>query len=343
MDIPPSKIVEVLVTIPFDETLMAQIREVSPRVRLNTVTARRPEDISPDLLQRAEVLYTDRVLPAPERVPNLKWVQFHYAGVDFALDSALLRKPGLVATTLSGAAAPQAAEFAITMMLALGRRLWDLRASQEKCEWPRDRWERFQPVELRGSTVGLVGYGSIGRELARMLQAFQVTVLAAKRDVMHIHDDGYLAQGLGDPNGDLFTRLYPIQALRSMLKICDFVVVSLPLTTATRGLFGADEFAAMKSSAYLVDLGRGGVVDHAALLAALQEKRIGGAALDVFPEEPLPPTSPLWKMPNVMITPHIAGISPLYNKRAIDLFTTNLQRYLDGSPVLNIVNLEKGY
>jgi len=228
-------------------------------------------------------------------------------------------------------------------MLALGHHVPEMGAFQARAAWPRDRAERFSPLELRDSTVGIVGYGSIGRELARLLLPFGTVVLATKRDVMQPTDAGYSIQGVGDVDGDLFVRLYPIQALKSMIKECDFVVVALPLTPATRGIFGADALAAMKPGAYLVDVGRGNVVDQVALVQALQEKRIAGAGLDVFGEEPLPPSSPLWKLPNVLISPHIAGISAKYLERAADLFAENLKRYASGAELLNLFNAERGY
>jgi phosphoglycerate dehydrogenase-like enzyme len=235
------------------------------------------------------------------------------------------------------------AEHVLLMLLALGHKIPELAAFQARAEWPKDRWERFRALELRESTVGIVGYGSIGREVARLLHPLGTRILAAKRDVRHPEDNGYTPPGLGDPNGDLFTRLYPIQALRSMLKECDFVVVCLPLSPATRGLIGEAELAAMKPSAFLVDVSRGGIVNHAALITALQEKRIAGAALDVFPEEPLPSSSPLWKMPNVIITPHISGISAHYSQRAMELFLENLKRYLSGNLLYNLYDPELGY
>ncbi|MEJ5201581.1 MAG: D-2-hydroxyacid dehydrogenase, partial [Anaerolineales bacterium] len=195
----------------------------------------------------------------------------------------------------------------------------------------------------RGSTVGIVGYGSIGREIARLLLPFGVTILAAKRDVKHPQDTGYTIPGLGDPHGDFFHRLYPIQALKSMLKLCDFVIVSVPLTRQTRNMINADVLKAIKSGAYLIDIGRGGVIDQSALLDALQEHRLAGAALDVFAEEPLPPSSPFWHLPNVIISPHIAGISPYYRLRAADLFAENLQRYIRGIPLLNLLDLDNQY
>lgn len=338
-----NNLVDVLVTLPFSEQHINELREISPRLRVLFQPVRRPEDVSHEIWSRTEVLYTDQILPTPEQAANLRWLQCHFAGIESLLDSPLLQKKDLMVTTLSGAAAPQMAEFAITMMLTLGHRLPEMAQAQAKADWPKDRWERFSPVELRGSTVGIVGYGSIGRETARLARAFGANVLAVKRDVMHPEDTGYHLPGLGDPGGDLFNRLYPPQALRSMLNACDFVVVTLPLTAETRNIIGAAELAAMKPSAYLIHLARGAVIDPAALLSTLQERRIAGAALDVFPEEPLPANSPLWRLPNVIITPHMAGVSPHYNERAIQLFADNLKRYLSGAPLLNRYNPERGY
>jgi phosphoglycerate dehydrogenase-like enzyme len=235
------------------------------------------------------------------------------------------------------------AEHALMMMLALGHRLPDAFAFQKKAEWPEERWKRFSPLELRDSTVGIVGYGSIGRQIARLLRTFGAVVLASKRDAMHPADTGYIPEGLGDPTGDLVQRLYPPQALRSMLKLCDFVVVCTPLTSETRNSIAAEELAAMKPGAFLVSISRGGIIDHNALLPILRDQKIAGAALDVFPTEPLPADSPFWKLPNVIITPHIAGFSPHYDERALDLFSENLQRYLSGLPLYNRISLERKY
>ncbi len=335
--------IEVLITVPFNEPLLMTLREVSPRLHITSQAVRRAEEIPAEIWARTEVLYTDRVLPDPTRVPSLRWIQFHFAGIDFAAQSPLLQKPGLIATSLSGASAVQVSEYVVMMMLALGHHLPDLMANQAKADWPRERIERFIPLELHGSTVGIVGYGSIGRQIAHLLQAFGVAILASKRDVMNPQDSGYVREGLGDPHGDLFQRLYPIQAIKSMLHQCDFIVVTVPLTPETRGLIGTEALAAVKPTAYLIDISRGGVIDHAALVTALQERRLAGAALDVFPEEPLPPTSPLWRMPNVIVTPHISGSSLYYNERAVTLFAENLNRYLNGQPLFNRFDPAAGY
>lgn len=334
---------EILVTLPFTNSQMEQLREVSPRIRVSQHKARRAEDIPPEIWSKINILYTDSILPTPIQSPELDWIQFHTAGIDFVKETPILHKNGLKVTTLSGAAAPQVAEFAITLMLALAHNLPSLSAYQTKADWPEKRWEKLKPFELRGATVGLVGYGSINREIARLLQPFQVTILAAKRDVMHPQDHDYSLPALGDPEGELFQRLYPIQALKSMLKECDFVVVAVPLTKDTHHLIDAEELAVLKPTSYLVDVSRGGVINPDSLLQALKENRIAGAALDVFNEEPLPATDPLWKAPHVIISPHIGGFSTKYNDRAVDMFIENINNYLNERPLFNQFYSHRGY
>jgi phosphoglycerate dehydrogenase-like enzyme len=335
--------VEVLITLPFSDELVNQLRGVSPRLKFTTTKARKNDEVPDEVWSRVEVLYTNNVIPTPEQAPQLRWIQFHWAGIDHVIDAPILNKPDVVATTLSGAAASKLAEYAVLMMLALGHQLPALISNQMKAEWPRDRWERFAPQELSESTVGIIGYGSIGRQIARLLHTFGATILATKRDPMHPEDTGYIPDDQGDPSGDLVRRLYPPQAIRSMFRECDFVVITVPLTSETRKLIGAEELAALKTNSYLIDISRGGIIDQTALLSALKDNRIAGAALDVFSEEPLPSDHPLWKLPNVIITPHISGITPYYDQRALALFTENLQRYLEGSPLHNQLNRQRGY
>jgi phosphoglycerate dehydrogenase-like enzyme len=335
--------IEVLITLPFDDEYQNRLRSVSPRLQITMQKARKAEEISDEIWTKTEVLYTNTILPLPEKAPKLRWVQLHWAGVDHAIQHPLLQKKDLVATHLSGASASQMAEFAVTMLLALGHNFPTLWAYQAKGEWPAGRWDQFQPVELRGATVGLVGYGSIARQTARLLQTFGARVLATKRDVLHPEDTGYIPEGLGDANADFVHRLYPPQALRSMLKECQFMLVTIPLTAQTRGIIGAAELAALPRGAFVVDISRGSVIDHPALLEALKSGQLGGAALDVFPVEPLPADSPLWKLPNVILTPHISGFSPFYDRRAVDLFAENLTRYVNNLPLYNRINIENGY
>ena len=332
----------VAITVPFADQQVERLRAVSPRLRFHVQHAHAAKDIPPEVLREIEVLYTVRTMPEPEMVPNLRWIQFHYAGVDHVSDHPLLQSPVLI-TTLSGAAIPQMAEFAMMCMLALGRRLPGMIRDKEAKRWAEDRFERFGPAELRGATVGIVGYGSIGREIARLCRAFGAKVLAVKRDLKNLADPGYAMAGLGDPGAGLPERIYPPQALRSMAAECDYVVVTTPLTDETRGMVDRKVLQNMKPTAYLVDLSRGGVVDHGALIEALSEKRIAGAALDVYPVEPLPESSPLWEMPNVILSPHVAGASGDYMERAAAVFAENLRRYVNDESLLNRYDPSRGY
>ena len=335
--------VDVLITVPFSPSLIAPLQEVSPLLRITVHPAQNINDVPNELWARCEVLYTDRIVPEPELAPKLKWVQHHHAGINSSMEFLSEHRPNLTVTTLSGAAASQIAEHVLTMLLAFARQFPVLSAQQKKADWPKDRWERFNLRELRTSTVGIVGYGSIGRQVARLLREFGATVLATKNDAMQPIDSGYTPEGMGDPYGDFVHRLYPAQAIKSMVKDCDFVVIGIPLSEKTRGLINTEVLAVCKPTAYLIDVSRGGIVDHAALIKALRDHTLAGAALDVFPEEPLSPKSPLWGMPNVIITPHIAGFSTEYKERAVTLFAENLSRYLADLPLYNIFNPQRGY
>jgi len=338
-----AKPVDVLIHYPLSDAHLEMFSTISPRVRLSFHPEGVLSEIPSDVIGKAEILLTAKEIPDPEIAPELRWVQFSYAGIEFAAGHPLLKREGFRATTLSGAASPKVAEYALMALLSLGHKLPMMVQYQGKKIWPPDRWKRFQSAELRGSTVGLLGYGSIARELARLLQPFSVEILATKMDLTDLNEGGYIPEGTGDPHGDYFTRLYPPQAICSVLKVSDFVVMCLPLTDETQNLMGRREFEAMKPGAYLIALGRGGQVDEDALLHALREKHIAGAVLDVFNTEPLPQESPLWGAPNLVITPHIAGDTGRYTDLIVELFSENLRRYLADEDLLNVYDPEKGY
>jgi phosphoglycerate dehydrogenase-like enzyme len=338
-----TKNIEVLITIPFNETQMVTIKESAPGLKIKMLPVRKVEEIPADIWAKTEVLYTDRVLPQISQVPLLRWVQFHFAGIDFAMEHPLINNSRMQVTNLSGSASSQAAEYILMMLLSLGHKLPGLQRAQLSKEWPKDRWDKFSPMELRGSNVCLVGYGSIGRQVARLLKPFGANVLAVKRDAMHPEDPGYTPDGMGDPEGDLFNRLYPYQAIKSVMSISDFIVVCAPLTSQTMHLIGEEEFSVCKPSAYIINISRGEIIHQDALITALQDKKLAGAALDVFAVEPLPEDNPLWTLPNVIISPHIAGNSRYYNDRAAELFAENLKRYTSGQSLLNQVHPEVGY
>jgi phosphoglycerate dehydrogenase-like enzyme len=337
------KPVDVLIHYPLTEEHVKQLSALSPRVRILFYPDGDFSEIPEDEIAKAEILLTASDVPDPEAAPELRWIQFSYAGIDFVKKHPILSREGFNATTLSGAATPKVAEYALMALLALGHKLSMMVQYQEKKIWPPDRIKRFQPSELRGSTVGMLGYGSIARELARLLQPFDVKILATKNDLTQLNQNGYVPEGTGDPNGEYFTRIYPPQATHSVLRESDFVVVGLPLTSQTRNVISTTEFEVMKPTAYLVAVGRGGQVDEDALLIALREKKIAGAVLDVYITEPLPPESPLWSAPNLVITPHIAGDTRHYTDLVVELFKENLRRYLEGQELLNVFDSEKGY
>lgn len=337
--------IHVLVTAEMTQAEQKKLRQVSDRIKLNVVPASDPEKIPDEIWAATEILYTWEVLPDPDKAPNLKWIQFRSAGVDAVIDHPLVQDKEVIATTMSGVITGQIAEYVLMAMLAFGQKLPKLHRYQRARKWPEgeEKWKSFLPVELRHSTVGILGYGSIGRQVARLLQPFGTRVLAAKRDVMHPEDTGYIQEGMGDPHGDFFHRLYPLEALHSLLEESDFVVLALPLTDRTYHLLDVNAFHAMKDSAYLINVGRGELIDQAALVHALDARMIAGAALDVFEEEPLPEESPLWEMENVILSPHVSGLSRHFDADTLALFIENLNRYLADLPLHNRIDPQRGY
>jgi len=330
----------VLVTMPFGESQLASLRAVSPRLSLTCEDARRAD------YSRAEILYAGVPPRDLSRAPGLKWVQLHMAGVNALRDHPLYTDTPVLLTTTSGVHAATIAEYAITVLLALAHRVPRMVEWQGKGVWPPDgeRWSLFVPTELRGSTLGIIGYGSIGRELARIAKtALGMTVLACKRDPARHEDDGYALPGTGDPHGALPEAWFPPEEVSKLLARSDAVVMCAPLTRDTEHMIGAAELRAMKPSAYFVNVGRGATVDETALAQALAGRRIAGAAIDVFAQEPPPPGHPLYALDNVIVSPHVSGFLPSYDDKCAELFAENLRRYLGGAPLLNLVDRVKGY
>jgi phosphoglycerate dehydrogenase-like enzyme len=283
-----------------------------------------------EALKRADVLFTfwgggiAQMEDFRERAPLLRWVQLTHAGAE-RVNPKLIAQ-GITFTTAGGLAAGPIAEFVMAYALMFSKgwpRLF--RAQQEH------KYSRFMPHELNGKTVGIVGMGYIGGEVARLAKAFGCRVIGMRRSFTGRGPDALADEAV------------PPSDLQYLLSESDFVVVAAPLTEETRGLIGAGQLATMKSSAYLINIARGGLVDEAALIAALKDATIAGAALDVFEREPLPAESELWDLENVIVTPHISGGTEIYNKRATDIFCDNLRRYLAGEPLSNVVDLARGY
>jgi phosphoglycerate dehydrogenase-like enzyme len=291
-----------------------------------------------------EVLHTTGVLfPKPEQAPRLRWVQGYFAGADRALREAPELFERVTLTTSSGVHMPVMAEYSLMMILAHAHRLPRLFQEQAGHNWPSDRGEIFAAVELRDRTVGILGYGSIGRETARLARAFGMRVLAAKRNPGQRADEGWQLPGTGDPKGELPEKIYGFDELDALLPGCDYVVVVLPLTPETRHVLNSQSLARLKPSAFVINVGRGGLIDEAALIEALRSGKLGGAALDVFAQEPLPSDSPLWSAPNIILTPHVSGWTTRYDELAFRLFGDNLRRYLAGEELYNVVDVKVGY
>lgn len=338
------KTIEITSLIKLSDTQIATIKGGNENIQIATYPRGSAHQIPAEQWEKTEVLLTSGdFLPTRDMAPNLKWIQMTFAGVDPILDQPIIYDEAIQLTSASGVMVSQMGEYVLMAILMLGHKMPAILEAQQKNEWISNKSGMIIPKELRGSTVGIVGYGSIGREVARVLYPFGVKVLAAKADLSKLEDTGYVPEGLGDPKGDYFHRLYPIDALLGMLPECDFVVLTAPLTESTRNMFSTEAFNAMKPEAYFINVSRGGLVDEAALITALRNKKIAGAMLDVFVEEPLPSKSPLWRQPNLLITPHVSAISPNLLDDVLTLFAVNLKRYEQDLPLYNLIDTRKGY
>ena len=264
-----------------------------------------------------------QVLPCARQV---KWIHVLSAViVDKILFPELIESPVPV-TNGRGVFKDSLAVFCMASILFFAKDLRRLVSSQEA-----GRWEQFDVVQIRGQVLGVVGYGEIGRETARLARSLGMKVVAVRRRA-----------GLSASDRDL-ERAYPPERLREMLGVSDYVVVSTPLTPETRGLIGDGELRAMKSSAVIINVGRGPVIVESALIAALTEKRIHGAALDVFDVEPLPEGHPFYKLDNVLLSPHSADHIVGWADSAMNQFIENFERFRNGQSLENVVDKKAGY
>jgi phosphoglycerate dehydrogenase-like enzyme len=261
---------------------------------------------------------------------RLRWAHTAAAGVGGSLHAAL-RASRVVLTNGAGIYAEPIADTVLAMMLHFARGLDFAVRAQAARRWWKEPWEGADsPVrELADCTLGIVGLGGIGRAVARRGHALGMRVLATRRS------------GTEGPEG--VQVLAGADALERLLPRADYLVLAAPLTDATRGMIGEGELAALPAGAVLVNVGRGEVVDEEALVRALASGRLRGAGLDVFAREPLPPSSPLWSLPNVLVTPHVSGTSHRFWHRQTELILDNLRRYLAGEPLRNTVDTEAGY
>jgi D-2-hydroxyacid dehydrogenase (NADP+) len=260
---------------------------------------------------------------------NLKWIHGAYVGVDKFLFPELL-KTRILLTSSRGMHGDTVSDHALAMILAFTKGLvvsWICKKEKKWCQVEVMR-QRFEPQE---KLLGIVGFGTIGRALARKAKAIGMKVMATKNNIKKGEKVKYV------------DRLLPKERFRDFLCPADFVVLTVPLTKETHHMIGEKELACMKHSAILINVARGGVVDEKALVEALSRKRIAGAGLDVFEEEPLSPDSKLWELENVILTPHVAGSRQDYFKKVGEIFRINLNRYLAHKPLLNLFDRKSGY
>jgi D-2-hydroxyacid dehydrogenase (NADP+) len=332
--------INVLILSGLGETRLNQIRAISPRLKvidgstlLDIKSSSDPGKSDPEsqkkldsLLAEAEVICGFRSPPdLIRRAPRLKWFQLVSAGAEQVLSADMVNSQ-VVLTNTRGIHGVQISELVYEMMLMHVKHAHQCFLNQQN-----KQWSKHTPGLLSGKTLGIVGYGAIGKELARLGKAFGMRVVGTRRSVLRSDRARYV------------DKLYPREQMGDMLAESDFVALALPATPETFKMFGKKELGRMKPTAFLVNIGRGSTVDEEALVRALQEKRIGGAGLDCFYKEPLPQESPLWDMPNVIISPHIGGTREDYQSLSADIICRNLERYIKGQRLMNIVNKKKGY
>ncbi|HXG36009.1 MAG TPA: D-2-hydroxyacid dehydrogenase [Dehalococcoidia bacterium] len=351
--------IHVVVTLGLKEHLLQQIAAVDPDLRViqlnsqqrrlyrggksiwyepyeppdtETMTPQEAESSYRKIMAQAEVLFTTPLMPAnlQELAPQLRWAQSTAAGAEKLLGSPLLRS-GITMTTASGIHAIPVGEHVVATMLAFAKNFPAAFDAKQ-----RRAWEEYLSGELLGSTIGIIGLGHIGSHIARLARGFGVRILATRRSAQR----PVSGQEAGVPEVD---ELLPASDLARLLRESDYIAISVPLTRETSHLIGEAELKLMKPSAVIINVSRGPIIDEPALLRALKGGTIRGAALDVFEKEPLPPESELWGLSNVIITPHTSGSTPLYMDRAVGLFCENLQRFLVGQTLLNILDPERGY
>ena len=280
------------------------------------------------LLTRAEVVFGRVALPnnLVSRAPRLKWIHIQGAGIDEFKATGMLES-NVVVTNGKGTMAPFIAEHVLAFIFTMAKnvpRLLNIKQSR--------KWERFKTMDLHQKTVGIIGLGAIGSEIARLSKGVGMRVIAIKRSATRREAD---VSGIDE--------LYPRGDLIQLLSESDFVVISAPLTEETEGMIGERELRAMKSTAYLINVARGKIVDESALIKALKEEWIAGAGIDAFDIEPLPSDSEFWELPNAILSCHMSGNTIKSRDREMELFCENLRRFLAGEQLLNVIDKQKSY
>lgn len=310
---------------------LQRIQAVSPRLRLSYRVSnpyQKPGAADAELGD-AEVLIGYHAYFKIIQAPRLRWLQLSGDGADHLRGMPVMRSDVVITNTR--VFATPISEYVFASILSWRYHFPKMREQfQQQRLYPKNQWKEYLSEEIAGTTLAIIGYGSIGHRLARLAQAFDMITIATRRSITQT----VRVEGVD---------VYPASGLRDVLARADVAVICLPLTDETEGLIGEAELRMMKASAYLVAVGRGNVIDEKALLRALRQKWIAGAGLDVFAQRPLPPDSPFFDLPNVIMTPHMSGVSDGYAQRGVDLFCDNLRRYIAGEALMNVVDKRLGY
>jgi phosphoglycerate dehydrogenase-like enzyme len=325
----------VLVDLPVLPEAARQQLAALPGVQLHVAPPHRGTALPAELLRGKQVLLCKRPPHSFDDLADLELLHIATVGYEHLRDLRLGERPIRVCNA-RGIFDSAIGEWALAMMVNLTRDLRTMLRNQDAGVWDRD--DRFQE-EIRGRVVGLWGYGGIGRETARLARLFGMTVHVMTRSGVGPRRDTYCEPGTGDPEGRLPHRVFTTGQETEFLGGLDFLVLALPHTQKSTGLIGKRELRALPRTAFLLNPARGAIVQDQALMQALREGWIAGAALDTHAPSPLPPDHPLWRMPNVIVTPHISGADHSRNfpARIGALFVENMQRYLGGRPLLNLV------
>lgn len=324
----------VLIDIPVYEPSLEALKSL-PGISLRWVE--KPEERSrplpPELVQDCDILFCTFPPENHAQMKQLKLIQISSAGYKQLTGQGFAER-GIKACNALGVFDIPIAEWNIAMMINLARDMRSLIRHQDAAVW--DRAARFQH-EVRGSVVGIWGYGGIGRETARLAKALGMTVYVLSRNGITPRRNTYCVPGTGDPEGVLPDRVFLMQEKKEFLQSLDFLIMAIPQTGSTEGIMGDAELGMLRPHAFLLNPARGPLIQEEALIRALQEGRIAGAALDTHYYYPMPEGHPLWKMPNVIFTPHISGssASPHFLERVYDIFMENVKRQLNGAPLLN--------
>jgi phosphoglycerate dehydrogenase-like enzyme len=329
--------ISVLIALPDFPEGMARVRALVADDALARIDPYGPgTELPGELIRERTVLCAEHPPANLDQMDRLEWIQLGSAGYQ-QVSGLPLRTRGIRVTNASGVNDVPIAEWCLLMMLLFERDLPAILRLREERSW--DRRAEFQ-AELRGRRVGIVGYGSIGREVARLCRAAGLEVWVVNRSPVGPRPERFAPAGTGDPMGTLPNRTFGLQEIDQFLPQLDYLILTAALNARSRGLLGERELRLLPSTAVLLNPARADLVDEAALLRALREGWIAGAALDSHYREPLPTDDPIWEVANVVVTPHIAGSigSPHYQSRLWELFALNLERYLDDRPLLNEVS-----